>query len=507
MEQTTSENNKSMAFKLFKGMQDDNLEYTYRGSFTSTITDTILTLAESNLDYAETGNKIKKKVYFIMVEGLQNITRHQNIHESSEVEDYPGLFVIQRKATGYFITTGNIIKDCDIEMLKQQIDKINTLDRKELKEYSLQILSEGGLSDKGGAGLGLIEMARRSGNKLYYDFKSVSKEFSFFYLHTKIPYTNIDAIDNFDTGNSLENIKHLHEILENENILLNFSGNFTQDTIINLLSIIEKQLKGTIILKMKVFNLMVEMLQNVVKHADNYKYKDIEGKHAIFFISENENQITFTSGNYIKNERIKKFKNSLEKINTLEKDKLNDFYNQTLFSFEDNSDSHTGLGLIDIKMKCKNAFEYDFYKIDDNFSFFSLKIYITKMKTSIVPLILKAGDDSPEIILDAEKNIFSFSGRSIPENAVTFFKPVLEWMTDYSTKPNKTTDIVFNFEYFNTASAKQIAKLMVLFEKLSAKHKVLIKWKYQKEDIEMKNDGLRYQQLTDIDFMFIENEE
>ena len=129
------------------------------------------------------------------------------------------------------------------------------------------------------------------------------------------------------------------------------------------------------------------------------------------------------------------------------------------------------------------------------------------MKTSMVPYIVQAQEDTPEIILDSENNIFLFSGRSIPENAVTFYKPIIEWINHYSIKPNKITEIVFNFEYFNTASAKQIAKLMVIFEKLSAKHKVLIKWKYQKDDIEMKNDGMRYKQLTDIDFVFIENED
>ncbi len=380
MKPTTEKENKSMAFKLFKGMQEDNLEYTYRGSFSSTITDTILTLAESNLTNVETQKKIKKKVYFIMVEGLQNITRHQTEEDSNEVSDHPGLFVIQRKDSGYFITTGNLIKVDSIDILKKQIDKINKLDKAELKKYSLEILSDGqGLTDKGGAGLGLIEIARKSGNKLYYDFKKINDNFSFFYLLTKIPSSNLPQDDFEEEESSLDNIIQLHKILDQENIILNFSGNFTQETLINLLSIIEKQLHGTVILKMKVFNLMVEMLQNIVKHADNYTLRDIVGKHAIFYISQNNDEITFTSGNYIKNKRIDGFNSRLEKINSLEKEKLNNYYNKTLFNFEKNSDVHTGLGLIDIKMKCRTPFSYDFYKIDDSYSFFftgCLSVYL-----------------------------------------------------------------------------------------------------------------------------------
>ena len=505
MESSPKQEQKSMAFKLFKGMQEDNLEYTYRGSFTSTITDTILTLAETNLNNAETQRKVKKRVYFIMVEGLQNITRHQSSHNAEDFLDYPGLFVLQKKQTGYFITTGNLINKKDQSVLTNQIETINKLDKTQLKQYSLEVLSEGKLSVKGGAGLGLIEIAKKSGNKLFYDFKPINEDLSFFYMHTKIPFTNAeDERTEDDVKESLQNIIKLHKILDEQNIQLNFSGNFTQETLINLLSIIEKQLQGTVILKMKVFNLMVEMLQNIVKHADNFTYRNIKGKHAIFYIRENDNEIIFTSGNYIKNYKIEPFRRRLENINSLDKESLQEFYNKTLFSFDDNSDIHTGLGLIDIKMKCKNPYSFDFYKIDEEYSFFSLQIHIKKMKTSIVPYIVQEEKDTPEIVLDSDNGMFRFSGRSIPENAVSFYKPVIEWLSDYGTKPNNLTEVIFNFTYFNTASAKQIAKIMISLEKISKKNKVIIKWQYQQGDHDMMTEGLRYKELTNLDINLIE---
>ncbi len=411
---STEDYDKSLSFRLFSDMQKDNLEYTYRGDFTTAITDTILTLAESNLANAETQRKIRKKVYFIMVEGLQNMTRHQ-------LENHPGIFVMQRKKHGYFITTGNVIKNDEEQMLGEMIDKINAMDRAELKEYARKVLDNHVMSDKGGAGLGLIEIAKKSGSNIFYRFRKVTDEYSFFYMQTRIPSIDNKEPEDLELEDtSLEGIMSLHKVLDTQNILLNFSGNFTQETLINLLSIIEKQLEGTVVLKMKVFNLMVEMLQNIVKHADNYVHNNVSGKHAIFYIAETDKNITFTTGNYILNSKITQLEERLAKINSLHKEKLNDYYNECLYDFEKDSDTHSGLGLIDIKIKSKNDYNYDFFRVDDDYSFFSLQVKIQKTRTSITPYILQAEKDSPEIVLDSNNSIFRFKGRSYMENAKSF---------------------------------------------------------------------------------------
>ncbi len=499
-----SQENSNLSFRLFKGMQENNLEYTYRGNFTETITDTILALAETNLTNAETQKKIKKKVYFIMVEGLQNITRHQS-EKSEEFDKHPALFVVQRKKDGYFITTGNLIENENVDFLRNLIEKVNSMDRAGLKEYARKVLNEGHISDKGGAGLGLIEIAKKSGQKLDYEFKKINDKYSFFYMHNKIPYDDEDTEIEAPKETSLGAIIRLHHLLEIDNILLNISGNFTQETLIHLLQIIEKQLQGTVILKMRVFNLMVEMLQNVVKHADNYVHNNVEGKHAIFYISENEEQIKFTTGNYINNERIKDFEGMLKRINTLEGKDLSDYYNESLLNFDQDSDISCGLGLIDIKMKCKNSLIYDFYQIDDKVSFFTLQLLINKIKAKMTPFTATKTKDTPEVILDADKGVFSIMGRSFPENAITFYKPVLKWISQYVLTANSTTEIKFKYEYYNTASAKQIAKIFVMLERLSHKSNLIVKWHYQSEDYEMMEEGMRYEQLTDINIETVED--
>ncbi len=478
------------------------MEYTYRGSFTTKVTDTILALTESNLQNENVEKKIRKRVFFIIVEGLQNVTRHQSSAESDELAGYPGLFVVQYKPDGYYITTGNLIKSTHEENITALINKINNLNKEELKKYSLEKLGEGEFSEKGGAGLGLIEIARKSGNKLVYEFDKINDDYSFFYMHSKIiDFSDDSKSDNID---SLKQIIKRHKILEKENILLNFIGAFTQDTLVNLLSITENQLQGTVILKMKVFNLMVEILQNIVNHADIYTLNNVTGKHAIFYIKESKENLTFTSGNYVENYKIKEFKEKLENVNNLSETDLSDEYNETLLNFNNNNDENPGLGLLDIKMKAKNAFIYDFYKIDEKFSFFTLKIQINKMKDGLEKYIIQSEEDTPEIILDPEDGILKFKGKSIPENAVSFYKPIIDWLHSYKENPADHTQISFEFDYYNTATDRQLVKILLILEEISKNNSVDIDWYYNTGDISMLNDGRKFKELIDLNIEIIE---
>ncbi len=78
-------------------------------------------------------------------------------------------------------------------------------------------------------------------------------------------------------------------------------------------------------------------------------------------------------------------------------------------------------------------------------------------------------------------------------------------MSSYIKNPNEKTEIDFYLEYFNTSTAKQIAKLLIFFEKLSSKSKVLVRWHYDKDDIDMFDSGARYSKLININFEFIEH--
>jgi hypothetical protein len=364
-----------ITYDLFKRVEKGDFEYIYRGSFTQTLTRKILSLAESNLQRLIDKSSLQNRIYFIMVEGLQNVTRHQD-EVIDEATDYSGIFAIQKKGARYLITTGNLIVNSKVDSLKQKLERVNSLDREDLKKLHREILSTGELSDKGGAGLGLIEMARRSGNKLLFDFEYVDLYWSYFYLQTEIPSRNEVPLVMEESAEqeSIKNIKSLNHMLSKRDIVLNFNGAFNQNNILRLLSIIKGQMSMSSPAK-KVYYIMVEMLQNISKHGDNTEDLS-DGTSGIFYLGQNEEEFVLTSGNFVKNEKIASFQSRLDMINELNEDELNDYFNKILLDQSAIDPQKTGLGFIDMRLKTHRKIAYDFTKIDDDFSFFTLQTSI-----------------------------------------------------------------------------------------------------------------------------------
>ena len=94
--------------------------------------------------------------------------------------------MIAKTSEAYIITTGNYMISSDVPSLKDKLDLVNSMDKAELKAYYKLVLSEGTMSSKGTAGLGMIDIARKSGEKLDYNFLSINDKTSFFSLAVKI---------------------------------------------------------------------------------------------------------------------------------------------------------------------------------------------------------------------------------------------------------------------------------------------------------------------------------
>ncbi len=112
---------------------------------------------------------------------------------------------------------------------------------------------------------------------------------------------------------------------------------------------------------------------------------------------------------------------------------------------------------------------------------------------------------TPFIDLNPESGTFSIKGKSIPENSAVFYKPVFEWLDEYSQNPAKTTMVDIQMDYFNTSSAKMIADMISVLEKLQAsgKSKVTINWHYNDEDDDMLEAGEDFKSITKVSFNLI----
>lgn len=123
------------------------------------------------------------------------------------------------------------------------------------------------------------------------------------------------------------------------------------------------------------------------------------------------------------------------------------------------------------------------------------------------PISITGTPKTPTVQFDGAGKV-EIKGRSIPENSIEFYKPLVDWLEQYLSTPAELTEVNIQLEYFNTSSSKCI---LDVFKKLEAIYKsgneVVINWYYEEDDEDMLEAGEDYQSIIKIPFKMIETEE
>jgi hypothetical protein len=147
-------------------------------------------MAEEKITNRCTDASVKRKVFHVMVEMLQNITRHSANSDSSGTGN--GIFVIGERKEYYYIITGNIVRSSIVRDLEDTIEHLNELDKSALDDLHKYQMKTGEISEKGGAGLGLIDIIRRTGEKYNYQFLRLDHNYHFFVLKATVHFNSPD---------------------------------------------------------------------------------------------------------------------------------------------------------------------------------------------------------------------------------------------------------------------------------------------------------------------------
>lgn len=117
---------------------------------------------------------------------------------------------------------------------------------------------------------------------------------------------------------------------------------------------------------------------------------------------------------------------------------------------------------------------------------------------------LESSAITPFVEFDKNKGVFVMQGRSLPEDVKSYYLPMVQWWDIYIKSPNSFTNLVLDFDYFNTASSKM---LLILLNKVKELHKngndVLITWKYPQLDAELEEAGEEFAELLNVPFEMI----
>lgn len=171
--------------EYFLTMEEDNTILLYKGQVSSDLLRSLLKTTEQRLEqYGEKVN-IRKKVFNVMVESIQNLIKHVEEHELN-TQSNAAILAICRTNEFYMVITGNFVTKEEGAELSRKLDKINQMTREQLREYYQEVLENEVISPKGGAGLGLIDIARKSGDKVDYHLKPITDDISFFTLKIKV---------------------------------------------------------------------------------------------------------------------------------------------------------------------------------------------------------------------------------------------------------------------------------------------------------------------------------
>jgi hypothetical protein len=168
-------------FDFYEKMENGRILLSFKGEVTSDLLSSMLKVMESKLESISEEPKTKKKVYNVLVECLQNLYHHKDLPSNEIADKNSTIFLIGLNNNGsYKIITGNYISDEGVKALKTKIDMINGLSKVELKQLYIDTLTNENFSEKGGGGLGIIDIARKSGNKIEYQFVRVENGHQFF---------------------------------------------------------------------------------------------------------------------------------------------------------------------------------------------------------------------------------------------------------------------------------------------------------------------------------------
>jgi len=174
-------------YKFHKTMVDEKLTLVYEGEINQSITKAFTSLAERKLEEGDDSSKTKKRLYHVMVECLQNVCKHADEIESGEPEvPGKGIFMVGEGDDNYTVTTGNVISNDRVDGIRHVLSKINDMSPEEIKVYYKESIKASRLSEKAGAGLGFIDIVKKTGNDITYHFEPINDLTSFVILKSTI---------------------------------------------------------------------------------------------------------------------------------------------------------------------------------------------------------------------------------------------------------------------------------------------------------------------------------
>lgn len=369
--------NKPLEF--FKKYQHDTLTFIYQGEFSDDITEDILKLSELRLE--QTGSsRLGNKISFLIAECFQNVVRHADRPPIvNQTNNKPNHFMLRHTTDGYYVASANLVDNSEVDRLKKHLENLNQMSAEELRTLYLEVLANAEFTERGGAGLGLIEMARKSKETYDFHFEYINFYHTLFFILLRLKSAAAQ-----EEGDSMRKVQ-VDELIDDyddfyqNQIQVLLRGDFSQSSILPLLDMVETNLSRykEVGLRKRLFHILIEILQNISKHS-----LEINGEHpGVFLIYRTQSGYTIEAGNYVSVEQADDLKGQWKGLEGKSEEELKEMYKTRLRAPGPDKKGSAGLGLIDIARMCRGQYQTHFEELplvegEDPMQFYSLKISI-----------------------------------------------------------------------------------------------------------------------------------
>lgn len=349
-------------YSLYEALKKDNFSLFYMGEFDDDLTEVLMRIQETS---SEEGRSIKKRVSYLIAECFQNIIRHSDEEMETDLGDSAKFFMMRNIDGVHYLGTANPVERQNQSTLIQSLESLQNLTSEELKKIYLNALGNNALTAKGGGGLGLIEMARKTKNPPSYQFGNINEAYVNFFMQLKMKGKSESEADE-----PIGNMVSFYEKLLKQNIVMLRKGDFSQESILPLFKLFESNLqlkKEDLVFKKKSLYIMIELLQNMNRHAVSVK----DQQEGMFVIVLEKGVYTMQTGNYITKENAVKLKSHLDSLVGLDKIQLAKRYKQQLMENTISEEQGAGIGIIEMFRQSDGEILYEFQDVDENLAFYA----------------------------------------------------------------------------------------------------------------------------------------
>jgi hypothetical protein len=177
----------------------------------------------------------------------------------------------------------------------------------------------------------------------------------------------------------LESLNNYKQSLDNEGIIFTFCGPMSHDIVEGIGGALRNKMaedEVSRVVSLKVFSIFVEQVQNVINYSQERVPSNSEMSFGIVVVGEKNNKFFIMGGNRIENSKVPKLQENLKELQGMNKDELKELYKRKRKEGADKDSKGAGIGFIEMARKSSEPIEFNFEKLDEKNSFFTINIRV-----------------------------------------------------------------------------------------------------------------------------------